>query len=317
MQSHANLALSTTQAGVHVYEIESISDSIYENGSDGRLLDQASSQQVKKIRFEQEVLALPSAVFKQESKPPRYCVNDELGRSTTSTGLALSLVGKAPFDLELEVRAVGSSNKPTRFPVHNVATNEWPVVVPFAFQKSGRHEVTLWSVRDANGCETIVDKTAKTGNQWDDDHKQVIRRAPAAVVDVADIASIKALSARTDHCVGDSLDFVLQGISPWTISYLWQDQPKQVISRKNTFSRLAEKEGVFAITHIAHQNDQCKSQVSDILKVIHPLVSCLILFANLPHCRLIQPRVKVSSGGNSLEDIREGDTASIVFHFEG
>lgn len=178
----------------------------------------------------------------------------------------------APFDLELEVKSVGSSNKPTRFPVHNIDTNDWSVVIPFAFKKAGKHEVTVWSVRDANGCETIVDKSAKTGaSQWDEEQRQVVR-VPAATVDVADVATIKALSPQTDHCVGDSLDFLLQGVAPWTITYLWQGQQSQVTTRKNTFSRLAEKQGVFAVTSISHQHDQCSSKVSDIAKVIHPLV---------------------------------------------
>lgn len=302
VQPHANLALSTTEAGPHAYEIESVSDAVYEKGSDGRLLDETAARHISKIRFEQEVLPLPSATFRQDSKPPRYCVDDELGRSSTSTGLLLHLTGKAPFDLELEVKAVGSSNKPTRFPVHNIETNDWSVVIPFAFKKAGKHEVTVWSVRDANGCETIVDKTAKTGaSQWDEEQRQVVR-APAATVDVADVATIKALSPQSDHCVGESLDFLLQGISPWTITYLWQGQQNQVTTRKNTFSRLAEKQGVFAITSIAHQHDQCSSKVSDIAKVIHPLVSLPLSFTGLrnaktgssPELRLQKPN-KISA----------------------
>jgi len=263
--------LITSEPGQHTYEIHGVSDSVYENAPDGLLLNAEASQHVPKIRFEQHVLPLPTGVFRVERKAPRYCVNDKLGGSTTSTGLLLHLTGQPPFNLELEVKAAGSTQKPQRFPVHNIHSKDWEVVIPFAFEKPGRHEVTLWSIRDANGCEKVVDQSAKTGStQWDEDKLQIVK-APAAMVDVAEVATIKALSAQTDHCVGDSLDFLLQGTSPWVITYLWQTQEKQITVRKPTFSRLAEKAGIFAITSISHQHTQCKSAVSDIVKEIHPL----------------------------------------------
>ena len=298
VQGLANLVLATEQSGLHTYEFSGVSDSIYSKASDGLILNPSASRHVKSVKLEQTVHDLPSGVFRTEGKAPRYCVHDEFGsRSSTATGLVLHLTGQAPFDLELEVKAAGSAQPPGTFPIH-ATSHEWPVVLPFAFSTAGRYEVTLWSVRDANGCERIIDRSASTSPPTTKD-KQVVR-APSGSVDVADTASIAPVQPGRHHCVGDNLDFVLQGIAPWTITYEFNGQAKTITSRSNTFSRLAELPGTFSITKVAHQQNQCSSRVVNIEKEIHPI-----------------PRVKVSQGTDYVQDIREGDQADIVFHFEG
>jgi len=169
------------------------------------------------------------------------------------------------------------------------------------FQRSGKHEVTLLSIRDGNRCEQQVETSAQSSVRWEDDSssKQITKR-PAAVIEVAEIAAIRPVSTQTDYCIGDSLDFILEGIAPWTITYSWQNQTKDVVSRSSRFSRIAEKSGTFAITSVKHQHEKCNYPVYNLVKQIHQL-----------------PRVRLASGDSKSEAIREGDSAEMVFQFEG
>ena len=67
-----------------------------------------------------------------------------------------------------------------------------------------------------------------------------------------------------------------------------------------TWSRVAKTPGVFAITSVGHQSNQCEKRVVDIVKRVHPL-----------------PTVRVRAGKSRIEDIHEGEQAEIVFELEG
>jgi nucleoporin POM152 len=304
VQHSATLMLLSDEPGRYVYDITGVSDSLYENPSDGMLLAQGVAHHGKSVRFEQKVVPLPSASFKASKVAPRFCVSDELGsrkadEAASTTDLVLKLEGEAPFQLELEVKPIRSSLPPQRFSAHDIQPKEWPVKLPYGFSNAGRYEVTLWSVQDANGCERVLDKSSFSSAPSFDDNTQVAIRPPSAMVDVADTANIIAVQPRQHHCVGDNLDFIMQGSPPWTISYIWEGHKREVVSRKPAFSRLAEKPGTFTVSRIAHQQNQCSTAVN-IVKQIHAL-----------------PSVTVSSGKNTEQDIREGDEAIIHFNFTG
>lgn len=242
VQNTAYLLLSTGQPGKVEYEITGVSDSLYEGFRDGRLFGLGKSDQVKTIRLEQQVLGLPSGSFKPTSKPAKACVNSPLAGK--DTGLTLQLVGQAPFDVELEVGGAGSGANSRRFPVHDIKSNEWPVELPdYNLANAGKHEVRLISVADAHGCKSVVDRAALTASKTPDDFALVRHQPLKAGIDVLESASIVAANPRKDICVGESLDFILQGSPPFSVNYQWEGKNHPVQVRNTQFSRIAEKAG--------------------------------------------------------------------------
>lgn len=180
------------------------------------------------------------------------------------------------------------------FHISDITSNTWSLKLDYAFTLSGLHDISVRSIADANGCERNYDA----------------RDAPRTLMDVAEIATIAAVSPQNDYCVGQSLDFTLQGTQPWTVTYQWTTQQsgkraakvdeRTVTTRDEMFSRLARAPGVFRVLSVAHEADQCRSEVEDIVKTVHPL-----------------PTARVGKGVNTVFNIHEGEQAEIVFHFEG
>lgn len=297
MQNTAHLFLTTDTPGRVEYEITGVSDSVYESPRDGTLFGLSSTKHVNVVRLEQQILALPTGTFANNAKPPKACVNSPLAGK--DTGLALKLVGQAPFDVELEIGSPATSSSNKRFTVRDIKTNDWPVELPdYQMTLAGKHEIKVISVRDAKGCKGTVDRSAFTKEKSKDDFALVRQQqqSPMAVVDVLESASIIPARAGKDVCVGENLDFILQGSPPFSVSYEWEGKVRSVPVRNTLFSRVAEKAGTFKVTGVAHQQTQCQTP-ADIEKIIHSI-----------------PRVRVD---NKVEDIREGDRTEIKFSFVG
>jgi nucleoporin POM152 len=71
-------------------------------------------------------------------------------------------------------------------------------------EEIGRHEVSILKLEDASGCEWEVHEQDRL----------------STVVDVVESARIVAVNSVEDLCVGDRLDFLLQGKAPWTIRWV-------------------------------------------------------------------------------------------------
>jgi nucleoporin POM152 len=114
--------------------------------------------------------------------------------------IKIRLSGKAPFVLGLAVRKPASSVVKT-YEI-DVAGKEWALDLPqHVMDVVGRHEIAITSLRDQSGCDWAVgDGDVLVG-----------------AVEVVESARIVAVNAVEDLCVGDTLDFLLQGKAPWTI----------------------------------------------------------------------------------------------------
>jgi len=111
------------------------------------------------------------------------------------------------------------------------------------------------------------------------------------MVEVVESARIVPVSKAEDLCVGDTLDFLLQGKAPWVIEYEWLGRQHKVTSSASRFSRYAEEPGEFAIRSVALKDNQCKRQISHLVRQVHPL-----------------PSVKIQDG---LDSLREGDDPAV------
>ncbi|KZT54109.1 hypothetical protein CALCODRAFT_500232 [Calocera cornea HHB12733] len=266
----ARIELVSSPPGKHLYSIYGMKDTNY----DIRTPNLPS--------LEQEVLAKPSASFKSDARLP-FCLHDSLIRRKGFPNAELALKGKAPFEVTLSIKNSDSTSRRTETIL--VTSNQWDVEFPaYTFDKIGPHAVRIESVKDANGCPEMPSESEQR----------------SLFMDVAETAAILPMETRTDYCVGDTLQYQLEGTSPWIVTYDFNGRESRPTSKSAKFSRVAEKAGTFTVKSISHQNNLCITQVDSVKAVIHDLPSAII-----------------SPGRASVESIREGDQAEIVFAFTG
>ncbi len=67
---------------------------------------------------------------------------------------------------------------------------------------------------------------------------------------------------------GGDLPTQLVTADTWPTSYVWNGKKQHTTAKSSTFSRLADKPGSFAITSVAHQQNQvCQVVLYGIIKV--------------------------------------------------
>ncbi|SNX85770.1 probable Nuclear pore membrane protein [Melanopsichium pennsylvanicum] len=289
-----NLELSTALPGWHTYVLNTVGDSVY---APSRLQDFSTESP---RRLEQMILPLPGASFASKSSRhsrPSLCLGDGLDRLSSLP--VLKLQGQAPFTITFEV---ASSSSPSagagayRFTRSGIKGHEYKLDLSkdeFAFSTKGLWSIRVMQVTDANNCQS-----APVQNSYKQDDR-------AMVIEVTETADIAAVSAREDYCIGEMVEFALQGSPPWTVSYEFNGKTARAAVNTAEFSRVAEKPGVLAIKSVAHQQNQCRRDIDprisqDMVKTIHDL-----------------PTVRISEGNHFVEDLREGNQAEIIFSFKG
>lgn len=173
----------------------------------------------------------------------------------------------------------------------------------FVFDKTGKWSVEVTKVKGGNGCEQVIERSAVVTKLGDETNLKQAAKAASFEIQVAETANITAIEARTDHCVGETINYSLQGTPPWSVIYDFEGKQSHASARTSTFARVAEKPGKLQIKRIAHQQNKCQNNVEDqagMTKIIHAL-----------------PRVHVKEGKHYVEDLREGNQAEIVFKLQG
>ncbi|KZO96434.1 hypothetical protein CALVIDRAFT_473922, partial [Calocera viscosa TUFC12733] len=266
----ARIELVSSPPGKHIYTVDVLKDNNY------------AIRTPNLPRLEQEVLAKPSASFKSDARLP-FCLHDSLVRRKGFPNAEIALKGEAPFEVALSIKNSDSTSRRTE--LIQVTSNQWDVEFPsYTFDKIGPHVVRIESIKDANGCpEAPSDSDARS-----------------LFMDVAETAAILPMETRSDYCVGDTLQYQLEGTSPWIVTYDFNGRESRPTSKTAKFSRVAEKAGVFTVKSISHQNNLCVTEVDNVKAAIHDL-----------------PSAVVSAGRTAVESIREGDQAQIAFAFSG
>lgn len=255
----------TSDPGLHRYFFTRVRDSNY----DRTPVD---------FRLEVPVHGRPSARI---SRPNTISLCRD---SSLDTDAKVKLSGTAPYTLNLGLRRPASPDVVPH--MINVDSDEWTISLPHeVVSEVGRYEISILSVSDASGCDYV----------FEDDS------ILSTTVEVVETARVVPVTHETDYCVGDTLDFLLQGKSPWIVEYEWAKRVYTVTSSAARFSRAAEAEGLFAIRSVALKdragNAQCQRPVH-IERKVHAL-----------------PTVRIDDGTDNL---REGDQP-VVFgvHFTG
>jgi nucleoporin POM152 len=199
IQKTSRLQLRTSEPGHHEYHLIDFGDAAYPLQ---HLKDrpQKSAPRYSGTVLQHEVLSRPSAHFKA-SGPSSYCLNEKLvPRSGRHDDPTVLLTGKPPFKLNLNIKNVATSE--SRTAVVEVSTHEWKVDVPtYVLQTVGPHLVSIESFEDSSPCSPS-----------DVDHDRRTFR-----IDVAETAAIVPFDRREDWCVGDILQFQLEGNAPWRV----------------------------------------------------------------------------------------------------
>ncbi|KAF8336634.1 uncharacterized protein EI90DRAFT_3046569 [Cantharellus anzutake] len=277
IQNTSNLQLKTSETGHHEYHIAKVGDSAYP------LVSSPELRRLSGLVLAQDVLARPSAHFKS-SGTGSVCLNDKfIPKATHGSDGIVILHGQPPFKLDLAIKDLATSSVVTESV--EVSSHEWKLELPnYTFKTVGPHIITIESFEDSSQCPP---STVELGPQ-------------SFRIDVAETAAILPFERREDFCVGDVLQFQLEGNAPWKIDYRFDGKLISATSKIPKFSRVAEKPGMFEIVSIAHQQASCQSSVSDLHMNIRPL-----------------PSARVSQGKNVIEDLREGEQAEIVFTLIG
>lgn len=173
-----------TEPGHHRYDLLELKDTNYPNNP-------------LALTIEHDVYSRPSASFIKQNSIS-ICLDQDL-----KSDAKIKLNGKAPFELSLAVRKPASTSvKEYKVTVEN---KDWTLDLPHTLTEVGRHEVSLVSVQDASGClQEVHDSDRLT-----------------TIVEVVESAKIVPVGQQGDLCVGDTLDFLLQGKAPWTIEWVF------------------------------------------------------------------------------------------------
>lgn len=195
IQRTSRLQLRTSEPGQHEYHLIDFGDAAYPLHR-----PKNSAPRYSGTVLQHEVLSRPSAHFKT-SGPSSYCLNEHLvPRSGRYDDPTIILTGKPPFKLTLNIKNVATSE--SRLGVVDVSTHEWKVDVPsYVLQTVGPHLIMIESFEDSSPClPSNVDYEKRTFR-----------------VDVAETAAIVPFDRREDWCVGDVLQFQLEGNAPWRV----------------------------------------------------------------------------------------------------
>lgn len=263
-QESVPLALDDRVPGWHTYEVVEVGDAYY-----------ARARAARGAILEHYVHARPRGAFATQ-KAVTACVGD-----TSVAWPALHLEGTPPFQVKLELRprhVEGAADTTSFF----LETHTNTLVVPSALvpQVPGAWELAVQHIQDAHCVEA----------------------APTAVLrlDLVESAGVLPTSARRDYCVGERIDFVLQGTSPWTVEYAFNGRVSQVVSRTAELVRVADRPGRLQVLGAGHSSNTCRHTHAPLEATIHAL-----------------PSAHVSAGVHRIESLHEGGQAAIVFTLQG
>lgn len=160
------------------------------------------------MTLDHEVYGRPSARWLSTSRI-NLCAHSKLTPAATASLGAkqgvLALKGKAPYSVTLHI-VTPKSSQPVVRTIADILTDEWRIELgDFEFSQLGVYTVSVESVADASGCAQDL-----AGDGIED--------SKAFRVEIAETASIVQVQKGEDVCVGQSLDFLLQGTAPWSLT---------------------------------------------------------------------------------------------------
>lgn len=263
-QENVQLALDDQVPGWHTYEVVEVGDAYY-----------ARARAARGAILEHLVHARPHGTFAPQ-KAVTACVGD-----ASVEWPVLHLTGTPPFQVVMQLRPRHTEGAAQAADV-TLVTHTHTLAVPPALAPTvpGAWELAVQRIEDAHCVETAPDAILR--------------------LDLVESAAVLPTSARRDYCVGERIDFVLQGTSPWTVEYSFNGRVSQVVSRTAEFVRVADRPGRLQVLGAGHSSNTCRHPHAPLEAMIHAL-----------------PSAHVSSGVHRVESLHEGGQAEIVFTLTG
>ncbi|CAG8547526.1 3706_t:CDS:10 [Funneliformis caledonium] len=260
------IRLMTENPGIHAYNFSTIADDIYTEPNEMLLI------------LVQTVLPNPNARF-ANTGTVYHCVGTAF---TKDDSIMIELDGVPPFSLLFEVMHE-SSNHVETLRMESINNTLYYFQPREKFSLVGQYIISIVYVSDSQGCSSSLEGPDKK-----------------LIVQVTDVASIDRTFHHQFHCVGDLLDYSLQGIPPWNITYEYNGEVKFATSKAATFTFGADKPGNMTIVNVCHQRNKCCGSVTNLTEIIYDLPSAFL-----------------SEGKEVISDIREGDKTEIIIDFLG
>lgn len=276
------IGMQTQQGGKYRYSFNEISDQRYMNPLKIR----------PPLVVEQTVHSLPAVKFASKSRYERtVCVGDTFDSDDVGA-IWLELKGQAPFTVRLGLKHQSEPYGKTVL-LENIETNKYKLELKDEVLAPGQYDLQLLSVRDSNGCTA-----GASGPET------------LLIIDAQDIATIVPTETCAEHCVGDTLEYSLSGIGPFTIckwffvciqmtlsnsgycfslAYQFNGRNEKIKSATSRLTMIADKPGNLTIISVGDQRNKCRSFPKGMTKVIHQVPSSL-----------------VSGGREVIESIQEG-----------
>ncbi|OCT47694.1 Nucleoporin pom152 [Cladophialophora carrionii] len=275
---NAQINLDTSRAGEYTYVFSELSDARYSHDN------KAFTPTIVK----QQVYAPPSAAFGQAGKTYGYCKDDPSFTASVEAEteqIPIKFTGTPPFSVEIAITHHGVSTRPEIIRQKDIQTNTYSWPLSRATLDLGTHAISIRSVKDGRGCESILDSD------------------PSSVrVHVSSPPTIIPLESQEHYCVGEHVSFSLSGQAPFDIFYSFNARERKARVSGTEFRRLAESPGEFIITGVSDSamgHSKCRAR-KDIRKQIHAF-----------------PSVEIAQGRTVVSDIHEGGEVDIEFRFTG
>ncbi|KAI9250213.1 hypothetical protein BDA99DRAFT_564180 [Phascolomyces articulosus] len=266
------IGLQTQESGKYRYNFNMISDQRYSK----------PFKLSPPLVLEQTVHPTPSVKFPSKTRYARtVCVGDTFD-SDDIGAIWLELKGQAPFSVRVGLKHKSELYGKT-IQLDDINTNKFKLELNDEVTTPGHYDLQLLDVRDGNGCSALAS-------------------GPETVlsIEAQDIATIVPAETCAEHCVGDTLDYSLSGVGPFTISYQFNGRNEKIKAQTSRLTMIADKPGNLTIVSVGDQRNKCRSFPKDMTKIIHEIPSSL-----------------VSGGKEVIENIREGDMVQAVVDLVG
>ncbi|KAF8969294.1 hypothetical protein BGZ46_010696 [Entomortierella lignicola] len=274
--STMRLPIMTEQAGTVSYYFETLSDATYQNVE--------VRHEKNAVVFKHVVRSPPIAKLINTAKQ-FYCKNEISGVKEKIQVQIQDGVG--PYSLAIEIMRPNQAVA-EKFFEHDVVPHKgiYDWTLPAKFTDMGLYKVTILRVTDINGCSAGA--------------------TSAVEFDILDTPSITPLRSIKDACVGDRIEYSVQGEAPpFRVYYSVDNVNHSVVldSKRRTFSFEATKPGLVRINKVCQtlaKKQCCTQPVEEMSTMVWSI-----------------PTVKVADGANFITDLREGDRAEVVATFVG
>ncbi|KAG0053627.1 hypothetical protein BGZ83_000768 [Gryganskiella cystojenkinii] len=279
ISTHATMRLPilTDRPGTVSYLIETISDATYSNVK--------VRHEKHAVVFKHVVRSPPTASLVSTAKQV-YCRNEITG---VKESVAFKIQdGSGPYSLAIQILR---PNKPSeKFFEHDVVPTkngifEWKL--PARFTEMGLHSVSVLKVTDVNGCSSGSESKVE--------------------FDILDTPSITARRQLPDTCVGEKIEFDVQGQKPPFKVHYTLDSTKHtevMDSKSRVFTYKATKPG--------------QLQIQKVCQTIERKECCTQSLAEMSTKIWAIPTVKIAGGRDDfITDLREDEQAEVVATFEG